>query len=84
MGISKLKFTITFQPSSTLKVFEVDFVLYYKDKTIGIDVKSNHDSITNGMSLFDKKFKPYKLLLIGEAGIPIETFLTMNIIDLFK
>lgn len=62
---------------------EVDFILEYGDKTIGLEVKSGRRGENKGMSVFAEKFKPTKVMLVGTGGIPIEDFLKMNPIDLF-
>lgn len=56
---------------------EVDFVLRYGDAVTAIEVKSGKESINHsGMDDFVKKFRPAKILLIGEQGISLEKFLT--------
>jgi hypothetical protein len=57
---------------------EVDFILKIRQKIIAIEVKSGTIGSIKGMSVFNKKFKPDKLLLIGETGIPYEDFLKIN------
>ncbi|WP_162341918.1 hypothetical protein [Cyclobacterium salsum] len=37
----------------------------------------------SGLGAFDKKFKPEKSLLIGEAGVHWQEFLQTNVLDLF-
>lgn len=55
---------------------EVDFVLAGENRTVAIEVKSGRKrTVLNGMDLFNKKFKPSKLLLVGTGGIPVEEFL---------
>lgn len=63
--------------------YEVDFVLEYRGKLIAIEVKSGISAINRGMNVFNKKFKPQKVLIVGTGGIPVEIFLKMNPIDLF-
>jgi predicted AAA+ superfamily ATPase len=62
---------------------EVDFVLSRGNKAIGIEVKSIAKSATTGMDAFQKQFKPHRVLLVGQSGIPVADFLTMEIKDLF-
>lgn len=62
---------------------EVDFVLEYKGKAIGIEVKSGHGGNTSGLSVFKEKFQPHKVLLVGANGIPWQEFLEIDAIDLF-
>ena len=62
---------------------EVDFVLRYHDKIIGIEVKSGSNFQKRGMDAFNKMFNPNKVLLVGENGIPWQEFLKINPIELF-
>ncbi len=56
---------------------EVDFVLRYGGDIIAIEVKSGRSkNVLNGMDAFSSIFKPYKKLLVGGTGIPIEEFLS--------
>lgn len=62
---------------------EVDFILQYGDKTIGLEVKSGRRGENKGMTVFTEKFKPTKVMLVGTGGMPIDDFLKTNPIDLF-
>ena len=62
---------------------EVDFVIERKGKVIGLEVKSSAAGSTAGMTAFKKKFNPDKVLLIGNAGLPWQDFLTLNPAALF-
>ena len=62
---------------------EVDFIIERSGKVIGLEVKSGAASATSGMSAFKNKFKPHKILLIGNSGIPLKDFLLINPISLF-
>ena len=62
---------------------EVDYIIEYGDKTIGIEVKSGRRGENRGLSVFAAKFNPTKVMLVGTGGIPYEEFLKMNPIDLF-
>ena len=55
---------------------EVDFVLKRHERLIAMEVTSSKrkDSIP-GMNQFTKEFHPYKKLLVGGQGIPLEEFL---------
>jgi len=56
---------------------ELDFILVQGDQLIALEVKSG--KIKNnlpGMTRFCKEFKVSKKLLVGQKGIPIETFLS--------
>jgi len=62
---------------------EVDFVLVYKGKMIGLEVKGSIGGLKKGADNFVRKFRPYKMLLIGKDGIPVEEFLQINPVELF-
>lgn len=62
---------------------EVDFILEKGNKVIALEVKSGIHSDNTGMSVFDKKYHPEKVLLVGTGGIPYGDFLKMNPRDLF-
>ncbi len=62
---------------------EVDFVLQYHDKIIGIEVKSGTSIHKKGIDVFNKMFNPYKVLLVGDSGIPWQEFLKINPLELF-
>ncbi len=64
---------------------EVDFVLQLGDKLIAMEVKSNQESIRHsGMDSFVRQFKPNKILLVGDQGIPLKTFLSTTAYSLFE
>ena len=64
---------------------EVDFVLQLGNKLIAIEVKSNSKSIRpSGIEEFEKQFNPDRILLVGEQGIPLETFLSTSPQALFE
>lgn len=54
---------------------EVDFILRNGNFITAIEVKSGNESIhRTGIDLFVDKFKPDRIILIGDQGIPLETF----------
>jgi predicted AAA+ superfamily ATPase len=57
---------------------EVDFILEKGDKVIGLEVKSGASADNIGMGIFNRKFHPDKMLLVGTGGIPYEEFLKIN------
>jgi hypothetical protein len=61
----------------------VDYVVEYKKRVIGLEVKSGKTAKLSGLNAFDKKFKPDKSLLIGSDGIPWQEFLQIDVVDLF-
>lgn len=81
---------INVQAKTSMKVFywrngndEVDFVMHYQGKIIGLEVKSNHKRQLSGLMAFQKSHHVDKVLLIGEGGLPVESFLKINPLDLF-
>lgn len=63
---------------------EVDFVMEKHGKVIGLEVKNAASTPYHaGMAAFQKAFKPEKVLLIGERGLPWQEFLSISPIDLF-
>ena len=77
--------------SSGFKIFywregnkEVDFVLEWRGKVIGLEVKTGVEKNTEGMKAFKERFNPYKILLVGKQGIPWEDFLKTDPKELFR
>jgi predicted AAA+ superfamily ATPase len=64
--------------------YEVDYVIEQGGIVVGIEVKSGKDSANKGMALFDNEFHPHGVFLVGTDGIPVEQFLNMNPVELFK
>lgn len=62
---------------------EVDFILEKGNKVIGLEVKSGASAENEGMGIFNEKFHPDKMLLVGTGGIPYEEFLKINPKDIF-
>ena len=62
---------------------EVDFILRKKGIVIAIEVKSNAEKSTRGLSEFSKKFHPHAAFIIGDGGIGAEDFLLTDIRKLF-
>lgn len=62
---------------------EVDFVLVKETKVVTIEVKSNHEKDTSGLHAFQELFHPYRSVVVGEEGIPVETFLKSDLKELF-
>ena len=63
---------------------EVDFVLRKKGTVVAIEVKSNAEKNTKGLSVFKERFKPHAAIIVGDGGIRGEDFLTMDIQNIFK
>ena len=62
---------------------EINFVAVHKEKVIAIEIKSGNTQKASGMIAFQKKFKPNKILLIGNSGLPWQEFIKINPIELF-
>ena len=62
--------------------YEVDFVIKYKDRIAGIEVKSNNKSTTGGLEEFRRRFNPYRTLVVGDGGLMPVDFLSMNPLEL--
>ena len=62
---------------------EVDFILKKKGSIVAIEVKSNAEKNTAGLSKFREMFHPTETLVIGEGGFPVEEFLAMDLRKLF-
>jgi predicted AAA+ superfamily ATPase len=65
--------------------YEVDYVLSNGDRTVAIEVKSGkkRDAL-NGMTRFVAQFKPFRSLVVGTNGIPVEEFFSAPIGNLFE
>lgn len=62
---------------------EVDFILRKKQNLVAIEVKSNAEKRTDGLEKFRKLFNPQKSFIVGDGGIDVEDFLSMDINKLF-
>ncbi len=61
---------------------EIDFILKHGDSLTALEVKSGSETFNkSGIDLFVKEFKPTRILLIGDQGIPVEQFLKAPITD---
>ncbi len=63
---------------------EVDFVLKKNKKVVAVEVKSNGEGYTRGMTQFCSLFKPAVSLVVGENGVKPEEFLCMDLRVLFE
>lgn len=57
---------------------EVDFILRRAGRVVAIEVKSGVRQSTGGLSAFAKRHHADRLILVGEGGLPLQTFLQMN------
>lgn len=63
--------------------YEVDFILEKRGQVIALEIKSGTSSKAAGMEKFKQIFSPYKLLLVGEKGLPWQDFLNIDPEELF-
>ncbi|PIE84606.1 MAG: AAA family ATPase [Bacteroidia bacterium] len=62
---------------------EVDFVLEHRGRVVALEVKSNAAGMKRGMEAFVRRFSPHRTYLVGEAGLPLGDFLSMDARGLF-
>jgi len=48
-----------------------------------VEIKSGHTEHASGIAAFEQQCKPYKVLLIGNSGIPWQEFLELEPLELF-
>lgn len=72
-----------------LKVFywnesnaEVDFILEWQGKYVGVEVKLSSDKVT-GLKKFAQQFKPHKIYQLGESTFPWQEIIKMDPRELF-
>lgn len=63
---------------------EVDFILRKKESLIAIEVKCNSEKRTEGLEKFKELYSPKEAFIVGDGGIPVENFLSMDINRLFE
>lgn len=63
---------------------EVDFVLRKKDVMVAIEVKSNSEKTTAGLTKFKTMYNPHLAIIVGDSGIPAEEFMKMDLRRLFE
>ena len=55
---------------------EVDFVLRRGPRLVAIEVKSGQRRASlHGLKTFETRFRPQRVLLVGEGGVPLNEFL---------
>jgi predicted AAA+ superfamily ATPase len=63
---------------------EVDFIIEKGGNTVALEIKSGATQSRSGMTAFQKQFNSYKVLLVGNSGMPWQDFLKLNPVELFK
>lgn len=62
---------------------EVDFIIEHNRECVAIEVKSGKRIGNKGLGVFKELFNPIRAFVVGSGGIPIDEFLTWDIINLF-
>ena len=65
------------------KQYEVDFVLRKNGVLVAIEIKSNNEKNTKGLNQFKQLFNPKSAFIVGDGGVSVEDFLTMDLRKLF-
>lgn len=60
---------------------EMDFILLNKGRVTAIEVKSGDRQSPGGLSAFAKRHHADRLILVGQDGLPWQTFLQMDVTD---
>jgi len=63
---------------------EVDFVLEWNSEIVAVEVKSNGERMTSGLIAFRDTYHPKHSLIVGEEGINLDTFMQLDLHELFK
>ena len=63
---------------------EVDFALEQNKQCVAIEVKSGKRTTNNGITIFGNKFHPRHSFIVGNGGISVEDFLTLDLENLFE
>lgn len=62
---------------------EVDFILRKNKSIVALEIKSNAEKRTNGLTRFKELFNPTTALIVGDGGISAQDFLNMDLTKLF-
>ena len=63
---------------------EVDFILEWEGEIVAIEVKSNGERMTTGLTTFKNAYHPKQSILVGPEGVSLETFLRLDLRKLFE
>ena len=64
---------------------EVDFILAKGNRIIAIEVKSGIGKTPRrGLDTFSQRFKPHNKIIVGEQGVPLDTFLLTDPNEWFR
>ena len=62
----------------------MDYILKKKSRIVTIEVKSNSETYNAGLEEIRKMYHPYATMVVGEGGMKVEDFLSINPVKLFK
>lgn len=62
---------------------EVDYIFESQGDIVAIEVKSGKRGMNSGIPTFQRKFHPLRSLVVGTDGIPLEEFLSMDVMSFF-
>lgn len=62
---------------------EVDFVLRKRGTLVAVEVKSNAEKNTSGLSRFRQMFNPHEAFIVGDGGIKPEDFFSLDLSKIF-
>ena len=63
---------------------EVDYILKKKSRIVAIEVKSNSETYNAGLEEIRKMYHLYATMVVGEGGMKVEDFLSINPDKLFE
>lgn len=63
---------------------EVDFIVEYQGDVVAIEVKSGRRGMNSGLPEFERRYHPYRSFVVGTDGVPLTTFLQMDLTTLFE
>ena len=63
---------------------EVDYILKKKSRIVAIEVKSNSETYNAGLKEIRKMYHLYATMVVGEGGMKVEDFLSINPDKLFE
>ena len=63
---------------------EVDFILKKGARIIAVEVKTGSgDSVRRGLDTFSEQFQPHRKILVGDKGVPLDTFFLTDLDEWF-
>lgn len=63
---------------------EVDFILESQGEIVAIEVKSGKRGMNSGIPVFREKYHPLRSMVVGTDGIPLEEFLSIDVMQIFE